>query len=369
MPQKKFPTWVIYLIILLFVFPGAFKFIFSLLFPIVIFTVVYLITQRKDLVEKIKNLASSPKSKNKKNIIDYEKLFNFKNNHSSSNFFTMPKFKLHHGLSLVGLLIVIFIIIDGLVSVPAGHVAVIYDRGRGVLEEELPEGLHLKIPFWQVSTIFTTKKQVFTMAGEFYGILDEDAVRGRSKDGQDVTVDVSVTYQVQGTNAPFLLQEFLTENGYRETIINPAARSIVYDAISKFNALELVSEKRSEFSGLVLESLKEIYGNNKIILHEVFVRNVTFSPEFSRAIEEKQIAEQNIQTAKNRKLEAEQIKEKKIIEAQAEAEAIRLKGETLRQNPQVIQFEFVQKMAPNINWGIMPDGIIPMLNMEGVKEK
>ena len=57
------------------------------------------------------------------------------------------------------------------------------------------------------------------------------------------------------------------------------------------------------------------------------------------------------------------MKEKKIIEAEADAEAIRLKGASLRNNPEVIQFEFVQKMSPDINWGIIPDNILPLLNI------
>ena len=47
---------------------------------------------------------------------------------------------------IIGAIIIILIILDGLVSVPPGHVGIIYDRGRGVLANELPEGLHLKIP-------------------------------------------------------------------------------------------------------------------------------------------------------------------------------------------------------------------------------
>lgn len=355
-------------ILILIIFPKILEFLFIILFVLFILVIILFFNQkqkgRDDLKSFFEKLIFQKKSQNKKEqALNYDQIFK---SNFISNFNFMGKLKFSFILGFFLIAIFVFVIIDGLVNVPAGHVAVIYDRGKGVLNQELPEGLHLKIPFWQTATLFTTKKQVFTMAGQFQGIQDEDAVHGRSKDGQDVTVDVSVTYQVQGKDASFLLQEFLSENGYRITTINPAARSLVYDAISKFNALELVSEKRNDFSNLIQESLKAIYANNKIILHEVFVRNVSFSPEFSKAIEEKQIAEQNIKTAENRKREAEQIKQKKIIEAQAEAEAIRLKGETLKANPQVIQFEFVQKMAPNINWGVLPDNIVPLLDLKGV---
>lgn len=284
--------------------------------------------------------------------------------------FTPPQMfeiKFKHIAGFFAVLLFIFVIIDGLVSVPPGYVAVIFDRGRGVLEEEYPEGLHLKIPFWQEAQLFTTRKQIFTMAGDYQGVQDENAVEGRSKDGQDVTVDVSINFQINGIDASHMRRDFLTEEGYRNTIVRPAARSVVYDSVSKFNALELVAEKRSEFRDLIHANLEKVYGENKVILREVLVRNVTFSEGFSRAVEEKQIAEQNIKTAENRKIEAEQLKQKKIIEAEADAQSIRLKGEALRQNPEVIQLEFVNKMAPSINWGILPDGALPLIDLKSLQ--
>lgn len=270
------------------------------------------------------------------------------------------------GSALLGLLIV-FIIIDGLVDVKPGFAAVKYDRGRGVLDKPLTEGLHLKIPFWQEVTQFQTRKQEFTMAGDYEGVADADAVRGRSKDGQDVTIDVTVTYQVNAEDTPTLRKQFMNEEGYKAITLQPAARSVVYDAIGKFNALELVSEKRTDFNAQISENLRRILANNKINMQEVFIRKITFSEGFATAVEEKQIAEQRIKTAQNRKLEAEELKLKTIIEAEAEAEAIKLKGEALRLNPEVIQLQFVEKMAPQINWGILPDGALPLIDLKSLQ--
>ena len=45
------------------------------------------------------------------------------------------------------------------ISVPPGHIACIYDRGRGVLKRVLGPGLHLKIPFWQIAKLFNRDVQ------------------------------------------------------------------------------------------------------------------------------------------------------------------------------------------------------------------
>jgi len=57
--------------------------------------------------------------------------------------------------------------------------------------------------------------------------------------------------------------------------------------------------------------------------------------------------------------------EKNKIEAGGEAAAITLKQNALAQNPLIIQYEFVQKLSPNITWGILPDGVVPIHRHQG----
>jgi hypothetical protein len=96
------------------------------------------------------------------------------------------------------------------------------------------------------------------------------------------------------------------------------------------------------------------------------LRNITFTPEYARTLEEKQIALENITTEKN-KLEQEKIrKEQKIVAAEADAKSIDIRQAVLSKNPTIIQWEFVQKLAPNIQWGILPQNAVPLLNMQNL---
>ena len=265
---------------------------------------------------------------------------------------------------LVVVIVVVMIINDGFVRVPPGHVAVIYSLGKGVLEAERPEGLSMKIPFWQKAYLMDVRTQAYTMSiaqgeGEIY---NDDSIQCKSVDGQDVFIDATILYHINPDEANIIIQTLGSEREYKQKIVRPKARTIIREVIAKYKALDLVSEKRAEVSQLLTDNLKVAYESNNIILEEVALRNVSYSAEFSKAIEEKQIAEQKVITAQYKKQEAEQVKEKKIIEAQADAEAIRLKGESLRANPSVIQFEFVQKMADDIKWGILPDGVTPIMD-------
>lgn len=375
MQKNNWWPFIIFSIVLL-IFTTEGRIIPLLIFVYIIYRVFKTVTGQEQF-----NLEDYVKNKFEKNTInldpDQKGGFGFSNNFSQ---FKMSDLKPKYIIIAIAAILTLFIILDGLVSVPPGHVAVIYDRGRGVLPNELKEGLHLKVPFWQKSQLFMVKKQVFTMAGEFRGILDEDAVRARSKDGQDVTIDTSITYVLEGKNAPKVYQEFITENTYRQTIVNPAARSVVYDAASKFNALDLVSEKRDDFRDLIIKDLSKIYDDNRIKLAEVFIRNVTFSTEFAKEIEDKQIQEQRKQTEKNRKEAAREIAERVAIEAKGQADAIRelalgeadsirAKGDALKSNQEVIQLEFINKMAPQISWGILPDGALPLIDIRNMQNQ
>lgn len=264
-------------------------------------------------------------------------------------------------------LIIIFIIMDGLVSVPAGHVAVIFDQGKGVLEQELGEGLHLKIPFWQQATIMDGRTQGYTMSiaegeGEKY---NDDSIESRSKDGQIIWVDATILYHIDMNEADNIKRTLGTKEEYNTKIVRPRAREILRGVVAQYNALDLVSEKRTEIVDVMNESLKAAYAKQNIILEEVVLRNVTYSSDFANAVEQKEVARQLIKTAEYQKEQATELKAKKIIEAEGEAEAIRLKGDALRNNPEVIQLEFINKLGPNVQWGILPNSATPLFNVPG----
>ena len=264
---------------------------------------------------------------------------------------------------LLSIIVITLIILDGLVSVPPGHVGVIFDRGRGVLAEELPEGLHLKIPFWQISYLTDVRTQEYTMsvsAGEG-AIWNDDSMTAPTSDGQTVEVDATVLFHVDKNKAAELFQEIGPD--FIQKIVRPIARSQIRAQIAEYTAIDIYAKKRDEAEDKINDRIKAMYSEKDIVLERVLLRHIAFSKEYANAIEEKQVAEQKIQKAEYQKLEAEKLKEKKIIEAEADAKAINLKGEALKANPLVIQFEFIQKMAGDIDWGIMPDDILPLLNL------
>ena len=116
--------------------------------------------------------------------------------------------------------------------------------------------------------------------------------------------------------------------------------------------------------------------DNGLILQEFILRNITFSPEYAASIEQKQIAEQQAQQAKltveQRRQEAEQARqvaqgladaaviaakgqaESRLIQADAEAKALELIAKALQNSPDLLNYQYITKISPNIQLMLVP---------------
>jgi regulator of protease activity HflC (stomatin/prohibitin superfamily) len=201
-----------------------------------------------------------------------------------------------------------------------------------------------------------TQEYTMSVAPGEGAVYQDDSMTAPTADGQTVTVDATVLFHVDRDKAADLFQSVGPD--YVQKIVRTVSRSQIRAVIANYSAIDVYAIKREEAEQKINEVIRELFAEKDVILERVLLRHIAFSPQFADSIEKKKVAEQ-------KRIEAEELKKKKIIEAEAEAEAIRLKGEMLNRHPKVIQFEFVQKMSPNINWGVLPDNILPLLNLGG----
>lgn len=275
------------------------------------------------------------------------------------------------------------------IIVGAGERAVIFNRLTGIEQRQLSPGLNILVPFIQKPVLYDVRNQTYTMSGistegEYPG---DDSIQALTSDGQPVGIELSVVYRLDDTNV-WRLHEEIGPN-YVEKILRPSIRETVRTVVSRYSVIELFSsnwidiartrgfdpEDKPEDGELVGRELVqmdiEITLKNKLkdkylVVDTVLLRNVKFSEEYRQAIERKQIAQQEaermkyvIEKAKKEKEEkiiiAEGDKQAAIIRAEGEARAIMLKGNSLKQNPSVINYEYVQKISPNVR-AIITDG-------------
>lgn len=245
------------------------------------------------------------------------------------------------------------------VVVPAGHRGVVFDRFTGVKNDQLNEGMRLIIPFLQEATLFDVRVQ----KAEF----DSSAA---SKDLQSVRTKVALNFSLIPEEVPSVFRQVGAD--FTEKIVHPAVQEVVKAATARFTAEELII-KREDVKNQIQDLLRSHLANAHLKLMETYITDFDFSPEFSRAIEAKQIAEQDALKAKRDldriKIEAEQ----KVAQARAEAEGLRLQREAITAQLLELRKIEAQKLAIEKWNGVLPQTMmgdaVPFINMGSLDKR
>lgn len=259
-----------------------------------------------------------------------------------------------------------------IVIVPAGHVGVVFNVLGGVQQDEIGEGLHVVVPVLQQVTLYDTRQQELTLAR-----VQGDQISARSSEGLEIVVDVTVLYQVVGSEAARVHQDIGTS--YEEVRIRPEVRSQIRDGISEFDAANLISSERDDLQQMIEGNLAERLRRDNVRVLSVLLRDVSIPESITQAIEEKQAAEQQVAVEENRRLQSEISAQRRVIEAtgerdaavakaEGEAEALRLRGEALRDNPEVVQLEVAQRLAPTLQTILLPSDSNFLLDLRALTE-
>jgi regulator of protease activity HflC (stomatin/prohibitin superfamily) len=219
------------------------------------------------------------------------------------------------GLGVVGLIILITLI-SAMTIVPAGSTGVVVTMGK-VSDTTLPEGFHLKAPYVQHVYDMNNKIQKYE--------TDADAV---SKDLQSVSATIAINYRLASNSSAFIYKN--VGKDYEGTLIAPAIQESLKGVTAHYTAEQLITNRAAvseEVKTIVNDRLNE-YG---LYVEKYNIVNFSFSAAYDAAIEQKQIAEQNLLKTQTEQEEqiviAEAEAKKKTIAAEAEAEKIRVEAE------------------------------------------
>ncbi len=273
---------------------------------------------------------------------------------------------------------------------PTDRGVVISALDEGIRPEALQPGLNFVVPFLENVLHYPVTRQTYTMsiAPQEGQIIGDDSVEARTSDGQVVRVDASVIFALKPDEVVETHKKW--QGRYIDNLIRPQVRGIIRDAVSQFGIEEVYSTERFALSALISESLDGIFDEGGLILHDFVLRNIAFSPEYAASVEQKQIAEQLAQQAvfvvQQREQEAEQARatargqadaavinaqgkaDARVIEAEAEKTALELLGAALAQNPDLITFEYVQRLGPGIQVMLVPSEnpfLLPIPSLDG----
>eukprot|EP01018_Ginkgo_biloba_P007558 Gb_41670 [translate_table: standard] len=197
-----------------------------------------------------------------------------------------------------------------LYTVDGGHRAVLFDRFRGVLDESVGEGTHLLIPWLQKPFIFeirTRARSISTVTG--------------TKDLQMVNIALRLLSKPDVNSLPDIFRRLGLD--YDERVLPSIGNEVLKAVVAQFNADQLLTE-RPFVSAMVRESLVRRAMDFNILLDDVAITHLSYGPEFSRAVEQKQVAQQEAERSKFVVAKAEQERRAAVIRAEGESEAAKL---------------------------------------------
>jgi len=275
---------------------------------------------------------------------------------------------------IIGVIVLILVLVlsfNIFVIVQAGNVKVLTQFGRTTGVTFTP-GLNLKVPFIQNTVNYSTRQVTYETSDypeTSQANYPDYLVDTTSSDGQQIQLKYTIRFSIDGQKAEWIYNNIGDMDNVVEKVVKTEARSLSRNIPKKYSAAQLYSEQVFDVQQEIEDTLRPVFEENGIILDEFLLRKIDFTQEYFSVLEEKQIAEEKIVVEQNI-LEQEKIKkEQAIVRAEAEAREIEIRGEALNSYPQIIQLEFIQKLSPNISWGILPEqGIIPFLDLSKLQE-
>ena len=292
------------------------------------------------------------------------------------------------GLGLLAALLVLGVIAYGQAYTPIerGTVGLVMRFG-GLTGDVMEPGLNWRTPFIDKVVIVPTVKQSYETSdnpGSSSADYTDVAVAAQTVDGQQIKVKYTVLFAIPPESAVDIVQSIGTVDRVVENVVKASSRSWARVLAQNYSAEDLYSgEGILAYEQAVGDALAEVFEQNGFGLDDFLIRKIDFDLEYINAIEQQQIAQEAIETARYEAEAAEYEKERQIRLAEAEAERTKLlaaadaerqrlladseaysieaRGAALERYPALVQWEFVTNLE-GVSWGILPgEGITPLV--------
>lgn len=232
---------------------------------------------------------------------------------------------------LIGTFILILVLVVG-----ASQATYVVEPGtRGVLitlgkvsPAPLVEGFGTKSPFISHVQPVLIRQQTRDLPAECY-----------SSDLQQVNIQLRVLFRIPEASVVKIYQDYAGDPF--DSLVAPRVQEALKE-VTAMQSAEQIVKKREEIKTHALASTRDKL-NNLLIIEDIVLENITLSKELETAIESKMVQEQEAAKARFTQQKSQIEADTAIIKARGEAEAIRIRGEALRDTPGLIQLQIVEK--------------------------
>ena len=224
-------------------------------------------------------------------------------------------------------------------EVPVGHKGVVVSQGT--FEGVEGEGLIWHGPLTDVIPV------------DLRQLKWEAETTAYTKDVQQAGVKFALTYRLD-PGAVKTVYRTVGED-WASKLIPQVVEQTVKDVFGQSEAVKDAINNRSAVQQRILGELRTRLRARNVIVEGFEIKDVSFSDAFEDAVEAKQVAVENANAERNKTVAVEERAKQAVIQAKAEAEAMRIKTAALAGSPKLVEYEAVQK------W----NGVLPQYMMGG----
>jgi regulator of protease activity HflC (stomatin/prohibitin superfamily) len=195
-----------------------------------------------------------------------------------------------------------------------------------------------------------------------------------SRDQQNAGLQVSVNYRLASDKVEQIYSEFGGQDGIVSRLLDRQVPEEVKNVFGKFNAVTAIQE-RARLGMEIQEAIQKAASNPMLVVESVQVENIDFSDAYEKSIEQRMLAEVEVQkvqqNAEREKVQAEIA----VIQAKAQADAVKLQGDAeahainargraLRDNPALIELVQAEKWDGKLPTTMVPGQTVPFINVK-----
>jgi prohibitin 2 len=217
---------------------------------------------------------------------------------------------------------------NGMYNVDPGHIAIKYNRFSGVGHIQYPPGLNFLLPWFERPVVFDIRARPHTMT----------SLTG-SKDLQMVNISLRALAKPNPNKLPEIYRSLGLD--FEEKVLPSIVNEVLKSVIAQYNAASLISQ-REHVSKMIRSRLEERAGDFNILLDDVALTHISFSPEYEKAIESKQVALQQAERARYLVLKAQEEKKRTIIHAEGETQSAKMIGQAIKANPGFLELRRIE---------------------------
>lgn len=238
-----------------------------------------------------------------------------------------------------------------------GEVCILRNWGGELAGTTENAGFHLKAP-WQSIIRYDIRNNIVNLYRNSEYAYDNGTATGAEvtvydKSGAQANVDVQVIYSLDADAAIDLYTDYQKQENFVQIVAVNNVRDAARNCSGKFTTLELLTS-REQYAKAIFDKLAPEWSDLGLHISEVNVQDIRYSEEIVNAYTAAQKTEISKQNAVNEQ-EAEKVKiETEILKAQGEAEANKIRSDSL--TPEILQQEYIDALRNADTIYVVPEG-------------